>query len=50
MQEEEKQDEQQEEEQEKALLQPLLIQNLGRSALGNGREGELKELQVKLTE
>ena len=55
VQEEEKQEEQQEEqqaeeEQEKALLQPLLIQNLGHSALGNGREGELKELQMKLTE
>ena len=46
----EEEQEQAEEEQEKSLLQLLLIQNLGHSAVENGRGGKLKELQVKLTE
>ena len=48
-QEEQQEEEQAEEEQEKSLLQLLLIQNLGHSTVENGRGGELKELQVKLT-
>ena len=48
-QEEQQEEEQAEEEQEKSLLQLLLIQNLGHSAVENGRGGKLKELQVKLT-
>ena len=49
-QEQQEQQEEAEEEQEKSLLQLLLIQNLGHSAVENGRGGKLKELQVKLTE
>ena len=46
---EEHEEEEEQQEEEQSLLQLLLIQNLGHSAVENGRGGKLKELQVKLT-